>query len=131
MGLRDGNKQSVNGLVVQSLHANLVQPYDVGVPFSNQRSRLRNPNIRNSWKRNLRANQFLLCSKGLPKYHRAVKFVAAYTLVGYLVVMICYLAAWCHPITAYWAVPVSACKAPGSSMMPSQRELRRADNQPQ
>ena len=41
-----------------------------------------------------------------------VKYVGAYTLLGYLVVIICYLAAWCHPITAYWAVPVSVCKAP-------------------
>ena len=54
-------------------------------------------------------------SEGLLKYHRAVKYVGLYTLLGYLVVIICYLAVWCHPITAYWAVPISECKAPTRS----------------
>ena len=50
-------------------------------------------------------------SDGLPRYHRAVQCIGLYTLLGYLVVIICYLAAWCHPITAYWAVPVSECES--------------------
>ena len=61
-----------------------------------------------------------------------VKYVGAYTLLGYLVVIICYLAAWCHPVTAYWAVPVSACKTPirsGSHLAQSNlRELLAADH---
>lgn len=49
-------------------------------------------------------------SKGLPKYHRAVKWVAAYAALGYLEVMICFLFAWCRPVSWYWKVPVPNCK---------------------
>lgn len=51
----------------------------------------------------------LICSLGLPKQHRLVKWVAAYCVLGYVVVMICFLAVWCRPIQWYWAVPALNC----------------------
>ncbi|CAD6587442.1 MAG: hypothetical protein ASARMPRED_003102 [Alectoria sarmentosa] len=45
-------------------------------------------------------------TKGLPRYHRAVKYVAAYTVLGYIIVMILFLGVWCRPVNWYWKVPV-------------------------
>lgn len=45
-------------------------------------------------------------TKGLPRYHRAVKYVAAYTAMAYIIVMILFLAVWCRPVNWYWKVPV-------------------------
>lgn len=49
-------------------------------------------------------------SKGLPRYHRAVKYVAAYALLGYIIVLILFLGVWCRPVNWYWKVPVPNCK---------------------
>jgi hypothetical protein len=35
----------------------------------------------------------------------AVKFVAAYTAAGFVIMEILYLGVWCRPFTQYWAVP--------------------------
>ena len=50
--------------------------------------------------------------KGLPRYHRAVKYVAAYAVLGYILVMSLFLGAWCKPVNWYWKVPVPNCKYP-------------------
>lgn len=50
--------------------------------------------------------------KGLPRYHRAVKYVAAYAVFGYIIVMILFLAVWCRPVNWYWKVPVPNCMYP-------------------
>ena len=47
---------------------------------------------------------------GLPKQHRSVKWVACYCALGYVVVVVLFLSAWCRPIEQYWAVPPSNCK---------------------
>lgn len=40
----------------------------------------------------------------MPKYHRAVMFVAVYVALGYIIVMVCFFFAWCKPFHAYWDV---------------------------
>lgn len=35
----------------------------------------------------------------------AVKFVAAYTAAGFVIMEILYLGVWCRPFNQYWAVP--------------------------
>ena len=74
-----------------------------------------------------------LFSKGLPRYHRAVKYVAAYAVLGYIIVMILFLGVWCRPVNWYWKVPVPNCKSsavqaglpsedwPGAHQLPLQR----------
>ena len=47
----------------------------------------------------------MLSSFGL-KQNVAVKFMAWYCLIGFIVVQVLYLAVWCRPIQQYWAVPV-------------------------
>jgi len=46
-----------------------------------------------------------VCSLRL-KQNAAVKFVALYCLIGFIVVQVLYLSVWCRPIQQYWAVPV-------------------------
>ena len=41
------------------------------------------------------------------KDNTAVKFVAAYVLLGFVVMEVLYLAVWCRPIYEYWAVPTN------------------------
>ena len=43
-----------------------------------------------------------MSSKGVPMYNRWVKWVAAYVVLGYIVVMICYFGVWCRPFSRYW-----------------------------
>jgi hypothetical protein len=43
---------------------------------------------------------------GYAVQHLLVKIFAIYCVIGYLVIEITLLAAWCHPISQYWAVPV-------------------------
>jgi hypothetical protein len=52
----------------------------------------------------------LIHSAGLPKQHRLVKWVAAYCVLGYVVVVVLFLSTWCRPIEQYWAVPPNNCK---------------------
>jgi hypothetical protein len=40
------------------------------------------------------------------KQNVAVKFLAYYCLLGFVVTQVLYLAVWCRPIQQYWAVPV-------------------------
>ncbi|KAK5163115.1 uncharacterized protein LTR77_010899 [Saxophila tyrrhenica] len=42
----------------------------------------------------------------LGKLHIAVKFIAGYCVVAYILVNVLYLGYWCQPISGYWAVPV-------------------------
>lgn len=35
-----------------------------------------------------------------------VKYVAAYTVLGYIVNMVLFLGVWCVPTSWYWKVPV-------------------------
>ena len=35
----------------------------------------------------------------------AVKFVAVYAALGFVLMEILYLGVWCRPFTQYWAVP--------------------------
>src|SRR2546421_7182919 len=40
------------------------------------------------------------------KAHMAVKFVAGYVALGFVVIEIFYFGVWCRPFSQYWAVPV-------------------------
>ena len=40
------------------------------------------------------------------KQHMAVKVVAGYVVVAFVVMEILYLGVWCRPLNMYWAVPV-------------------------
>ena len=40
------------------------------------------------------------------KVNKAIKYVAIYCVLGYVVVVVLFLAVWCRPITQYWRVPV-------------------------
>ena len=94
------------------MHADLVYPYYVSDQFMHLEFRKGEDGSREQIREiELLIDYFLCISQGLPKSHRTVKYVGLYTLLGYFAVIICYLAAWCHPITAYWAVPVSECEA--------------------
>ena len=55
------------------------------------------------------ANQCDWNRLGLPKQHRLVKVVGGYCVLGYVVVVVCFLAVWCRPIQQYWAVPPQNC----------------------
>jgi hypothetical protein len=44
------------------------------------------------------------------KQQLAVKVIACYCVVGYLLTMGMYLGYWCHPVEEYWAVPVRICE---------------------
>lgn len=48
------------------------------------------------------------CSLGLKEYV-AVKYLAYYCLLGFVVTQVLFLGVWCRPIQQYWAVPVSEC----------------------
>ncbi|KAI5458850.1 hypothetical protein BGZ63DRAFT_392163 [Mariannaea sp. PMI_226] len=39
------------------------------------------------------------------RYNCVVKAVASYVIVGFVIMMILYLAVWCRPFSEYWAVP--------------------------
>lgn len=45
------------------------------------------------------------------KQNAAVKFLAYYCLLGFVVVQVLFLGVWCRPIQQYWAVPVVNCKS--------------------
>lgn len=45
-----------------------------------------------------------MCSMNL-KQRVAVKAVAIYAVVGFVVMEILYLGVWCRPFNQYWAVP--------------------------
>jgi hypothetical protein len=40
----------------------------------------------------------------------AVKIVAGYCVLGFVLIQILYLGVWCRPIQQYWAVPVQSCE---------------------
>lgn len=44
------------------------------------------------------------------KQRWAVKIVAGYVVLGYIIMEILYLGVWCRPFTDYWAVPVRNSK---------------------
>ena len=60
-------------------------------------------------KKNSLADQWDWNRLGLPKQHRLVKVVGGYCVLGYVVVMVTFLAVWCRPIQQYWAVPPENC----------------------
>ncbi|KAM0347395.1 hypothetical protein ACHAPU_004916 [Fusarium lateritium] len=45
----------------------------------------------------------------------AVKFVAAYTVVGFVLMEILYLGVWCRPFNQYWAVPTENIQCSAAS----------------
>jgi hypothetical protein len=51
----------------------------------------------------------------------AVKFVAAYTAAGFVIMEILYLGVWCRPFSQYWAVP------PENSMSSLMLQLNQAN----
>lgn len=48
---------------------------------------------------------FLTCHRMSLSQNLAVKFVAAYTAAGFVIMEILYLGVWCRPFNQYWAVP--------------------------
>ena len=44
------------------------------------------------------------------RQHFAVKVLAIYCAIGFIVVQALFLGHWCLPIEQYWAVPVSNCR---------------------
>ena len=95
-----------------------------------QDAKISGPDRHRNSRRRLTQGRF---SKGLPRYHRAVKYVAAYAVFGYIMVMILFLGVWCKPVSWYWKVPVPNCKylailsdlppedRPGADQLPLQR----------
>lgn len=49
-------------------------------------------------------------SLGLKEY-LAVKYLAYYCLLGFVVTQVLFLGVWCRPIQQYWAVPVVECRS--------------------
>lgn len=49
----------------------------------------------------------------LPNENLAIKLLSAYVALGFVVIEVLYFAAWCRPISEYWAVPTtnSQCNA--------------------
>lgn len=41
--------------------------------------------------------------------NRAVKLLAVYIALGFVVMEVLYLAVWCRPFHMYWAVPSPNC----------------------
>ncbi len=56
----------------------------------------------------------------------AVKAVAIYCAVGYLLIQILYLGVWCNPIYDYWAVPVPSDHRKSPSDDPYSRAIARS-----
>jgi len=52
---------------------------------------------------------FVAYSEAFRKQQLAVKLIACYCVVGYILVMSLYLGYWCTPMHEYWAVPVRIC----------------------
>ena len=44
------------------------------------------------------------------KQHLAVKALAVYCAIGFIVIQVLFLGHWCLPIDQYWAVPVANCE---------------------
>jgi len=44
------------------------------------------------------------------KQNLAVKVLAGYCVLGFVLTQILYLGVWCRPIQQYWAVPVKDCE---------------------
>lgn len=118
--LRNRNDKVGNGLGLQGLPTHLVQPHDVSPTlhepaFNAPKGLCKSGGGTRSLEidQNEKCESWLILgrsSKGLPKYHRAVKYVAAYTALGYVIVLILFLGAWCRPVSWYWKVPVPNCK---------------------
>jgi hypothetical protein len=51
----------------------------------------------------------MLLRSGL-KQNLAVKILAGYCVLGFVLTQILYLGVWCQPIQQYWAVPVQNCR---------------------
>ncbi len=56
--------------------------------------------------------KLIRCSRRLGlKQNLAVKILAGYCALGFVVTQVLYLAVWCRPISQYWAVPVINCES--------------------
>ena len=84
-------------------------PYKACLPclLRGHDAKISGPDRHGNSRRGLTRGRF---SKGLPRYHRAVKYVAAYAVFGYIMVMILFLGVWCKPVSWYWKVPVPNCE---------------------
>ena len=53
---------------------------------------------------------YRLTKEAYEKQKLAVKLIAVFCGVGYILVVTLLLTHWCHPIEEYWSVPVTECK---------------------